>query len=66
MEFLQQDLCDIFEKIIPTCKKEGQYMHPGPKLTEFSREHGEDKPETLNNRRASALYVYGGAVKPLS
>lgn len=23
-------------------------MHPGPKLTEFSREHGEDKPETLN------------------
>ncbi len=48
MEFLQQDLCDIFEKIIPTCKKEGQYMHPGPKLTEFSREHGEDKPETLN------------------
>ena len=23
-------------------------MHPGPKLTEFSKEHGEDKPETLN------------------
>ena len=48
LEYLQQDLCDIFEQIIPTCRKEGQYMHPGPKLTEFSREHGEDKPETLN------------------
>ena len=48
LEYLQQDLCDIFEQIIPTCRKEGQYMHPGPKLTEFSKEHGEDKPETLN------------------
>lgn len=48
LEFLQQDLCDVFEQIIPTCRKEGQYMHPGPKLTEFSRIHGEDKPQTLN------------------
>lgn len=48
LEYLQQDLCDVFEEIIPTCRKEGQYMHPGPKLTEFSKEHGEDKPETLN------------------
>ena len=23
-------------------------MHPGPKLTEFSAEHGESAPETLN------------------
>ena len=23
-------------------------MHPGPKLTEFAAEHGEDKPQTLN------------------
>ena len=23
-------------------------MHPGPKLTEFSAQHGEDKPQTLN------------------
>lgn len=48
LEYLQQDLWDIFEKIIPTCRVEGQYMHPGPELTEFSRLHGEDKPETLN------------------
>ncbi|MFV0352582.1 MAG: secondary thiamine-phosphate synthase enzyme YjbQ [Oscillospiraceae bacterium] len=48
LEYLQQDLADIFEDFIPTCRKEGQYMHPGPELTEFSALHGEDKPETLN------------------
>lgn len=48
LEYLQQDLVDVFENIIPTCRKEGQYMHPGPKLTEFSAQYGEDKPETLN------------------
>ncbi len=48
MEYLQQDLTNIFEKLIPTCRYEGQYFHPGPQLTEFSAEHGEDKPETLN------------------
>ena len=46
--YLQQDFTDIFENIIPPCRKEGQYMHPGPILTEFSAEHGEDKPGTLN------------------
>lgn len=48
LDYLQQDLTDIFEQIIPTCRKEGQYMHPGPKNTVFSGEHGEDKPGTLN------------------
>lgn len=48
LEYLQQDLWDVLEKMIPTCRVEGQYMHPGPKLTAFSAEHGEDKPETLN------------------
>lgn len=48
LEYLQQDLVDVFEEIVPTCRKEGQYMHPGPELTRFSAEHGEDKPQTLN------------------
>lgn len=48
LEYLQQDLVEIFENIIPTCRREGQYLHPGPKLTEFSAQHGEDKPGTLN------------------
>ncbi|MDR0448640.1 MAG: secondary thiamine-phosphate synthase enzyme YjbQ [Treponema sp.] len=48
LEYLQQDLLDIFEKLVPTCRKEGQYMHPGPLLTEFAKKHGENKPRTLN------------------
>jgi len=48
LTFLQQDLTDIFEKIVPTCRKEGQYMHPGPEATVFAAAHGEDKPGSLN------------------
>ena len=48
LEFLQQDFLEALEKIIPTCKKEGQYMHPGPLLTEFSYSIGESKSECLN------------------
>jgi secondary thiamine-phosphate synthase enzyme len=48
LTFLQQDLTDIFEEIIPACRKEGQYMHPGPKATRFAADNGEDKPGTLN------------------
>lgn len=29
-KFLMQDLLDVLEKIIPTCKREGNYLHPGP------------------------------------
>ena len=48
LAFLQQDLLDIFDRIIPVCRKEGRYLHPGPKATIFAAEHGEDKPEALN------------------
>lgn len=36
LEYIQQDLCDIMEKLIPTCRVEGQYHHPGPKHIEFA------------------------------
>ncbi len=45
---LQQDLADVFETIIPTCRKEGQYRHPGPEMFVFAAEHGEDREGTLN------------------
>lgn len=48
LTYLQQDLTDVFEEIIPTCRREGQYMHPGPRMAVFAAEHGEDKPESLN------------------
>ena len=48
LEYMQQDLVDIFEEIIPQCRHEGQYMHPGPEATVFAAEHGEDKTGVIN------------------
>lgn len=42
LETLQQDLVDVFEAWIATCRREGQYLHPGPKALAFAAEHGED------------------------
>lgn len=35
-KYIHQDLLDILERLIPQCRKEGQYMHPGPKLVEHA------------------------------
>ena len=42
LETLQQDLVDVFEDMVPTCRREGQYLHPGPKALKFAEEHDED------------------------
>ena len=42
LETLQQDLVNVFEDIIPTCRYEGMYLHPGQKALVFAEEHGED------------------------
>ena len=42
LETLQQDLVDVMEKLCPVCKREGIYLHPGPKALKFAEEHGED------------------------
>lgn len=40
-ELLMQDLVDVLEKIIPTCRTEGQYRHPGPRHIEAAAGRGE-------------------------
>ncbi len=45
MEYLQQDLCNIMEKLIPSCRHENQYMHPGPKHIEFAMGLGTEPGE---------------------
>jgi secondary thiamine-phosphate synthase enzyme len=30
-ELLMQDLVNVLENVIPTCRTEGQYLHPGPR-----------------------------------
>ena len=42
LETLQQDLVNVMERIIPTQRCEGMYLHPGPKALVFAEEHGED------------------------
>ncbi|MBQ8732651.1 MAG: YjbQ family protein [Oscillospiraceae bacterium] len=42
LETLQQDLVDIMDEIVPVCKREGIYLHPGPKALKFAEEHDED------------------------
>jgi secondary thiamine-phosphate synthase enzyme len=42
LETLQQDLVDAFESFIPTQRREGMYLHPGPKALKFAEEHDED------------------------
>ena len=42
METLQLDFVECLEKIMPTCRKDGMYFHPGPKALKFAEEHGED------------------------
>lgn len=42
LETLQQDLVNVMEKIIPECRYEGMYLHPGPEALAYADEHGED------------------------
>ena len=42
LETLQQDLVNVMDKMVPECKYEGIYLHPGPKALAFAEEHDED------------------------
>jgi secondary thiamine-phosphate synthase enzyme len=45
---MHQDLLDVFEKIIPRCRKEGQYLHPG-------NEHIDHATKNLNEQATWSL-----------
>lgn len=48
-QLVLQDMLNIFEKIIPTCHTEGQYLHPGPKHVDIaSQERQEEAWWSLN------------------
>lgn len=42
LKTLQQDFIEAFENFMPTYRKEGMYLHPGPKAIAFAAEHDED------------------------
>ncbi len=48
-QFIHQDLVGVLEKIIPTCRTQGQYLHPGPLHIEIAmRERKEEAFWSLN------------------
>lgn len=63
LEFLQQDLCDILEDMIPTCRTEGQYMHPGPEHIKFALSiPGEEEKFCLNTDAHLRSVFFGRSV----
>ena len=61
LEYLQQDLCNIMEKLIPSCRVEGQYMHPGKEHIEFAMGLGTEEGEfTSLNTDAHLRSVFFG------
>lgn len=47
-EFLMQDLVSVLERLIPTCRTEGQYKHPGPRHIVAARGRDEEPAWSLN------------------
>lgn len=61
LEYLQQDLCNIMERLVPTCRYEGQYMHPGKEHIDFAMSLGTEEGEwTSLNTEAHLRSVFFG------
>ena len=65
LEYLQQDLCNIMEKIIPTCRTERQYMYPGPKDVIEGEKAGDPGPWASLNTEAHLRSVICGRSESL-
>ena len=59
LEFLQQDLCNIMEKLIPTCRTEGQYLHPGKAHIDFAYTVGDEPYASLNTDAHLRSVIFG-------
>jgi thiamine phosphate synthase YjbQ (UPF0047 family) len=47
-ELLMQDLVNVLEGIIPTCRTEGDYLHPGPEHIKAAAQRNEEPFWSLN------------------
>lgn len=61
-ELLMQDLVNALEKIIPTCRTEGQYLHPGPKHIEAAKGRDEAAFWSLNTDAHLRSVIMGRSV----
>lgn len=71
-KLLLQDLVNVFEQTIPTCRTEGQYLHPGPKHIEMAKFRNELPAWSLNTDahlrsvimgRSQTITVFDGAME---
>lgn len=61
LEYLQQDLVNVMEKLVPQAIVEGQYMHPGPKHIDFAMNEAKEVGEwTSLNTDAHLRSVFFG------
>lgn len=58
-KLLLQDLVNVLEKIIPTCRTEGQYLHPGPKHIENATQRKELPSWSLNTDAHLRSVIFG-------
>jgi len=59
-EYLQQDLCNIMEKLVPTCRTENQYLHPGPEHINFAENVAKEDGKYSLNTDAHLRSVFFG------
>jgi secondary thiamine-phosphate synthase enzyme len=61
-DFLMQDLLGVFEAIIPICRTQGQYHHPGPKHIEAALGRDEEAWWSLNTDAHLRSVILGRSV----
>ena len=71
-KLLLQDLVNVFENIVPTCRTEGQYLHPGPEHIEMAKSRNEQPAWSLNTDahlrsvmmgRSQTIPIFNGAME---
>ncbi|MGN1399373.1 MAG: YjbQ family protein [Erysipelotrichaceae bacterium] len=62
-EYLQVDLNELMEKLIPTCTTEGMYHYPGPLHGKFAEEEiKDDKTRSLNTDAHLRATLIGNSI----
>ena len=61
-DLLMQDLVSVLENIIPTCRTEGQYLHPGPEHIEAAAGRDELPSWSLNTDAHLRSVIMGRSV----
>lgn len=59
-QYIMQDLVGVLEKLVPTCRTMGQYLHPGPKHIEIGQRERSELPSWSLNTDAHLRSVLMG------